>query len=314
MDQSEIDLSRIEILVIDEADRMFDMGFLPDIKKILKCLPVKRQTLLFSATMPDEVRQLAEGMLHDPVIVRIGECAPISTVSHAIYPVDPQLKASLLMRIMNCTDMASVLIFTRTKDRATRLAKQIKKSGFPAASLQGDLSHNKRQEAINGFRSGKYQFLVATDIAARGIDVSKISHVINYDMPDTVVAYTHRIGRAGRATRKGDAFNFVTGQDRSFVWAIEKAIGEKLERRILENFDYTLPLPEGGDGSKPSLRPGKLSHLTKASKKTLMREGRPSSPVLRPVSSAKRGRRDLSNFTVFADLPQVKARRSRSIR
>lgn len=245
MDQGMIDLSRLEVLVLDEADRMFDMGFLPDIRKIMKRLPKQRQTLLFSATMPDDIRELAQDILHSPVTFQIGDTAPVSTVSHALYPVEPHLKKDLLMRLMGRTDTGSVLVFTRTKIRATRLAKQMKKAGFFATSLQGDLTQYKRKKALNGFRNGKYQILVATDIAARGIDVSRISHVINYDMPGTVDAYTHRIGRTGRAARTGDAFTFVTSKERAFVWNIEKVLGEKIESRTLEDFDYTVQARTG---------------------------------------------------------------------
>ena len=252
MDQKAINLSHVQVLVLDEADRMFDMGFLPDVRKIMRRLPVHRQTLLFSATMPDDIRALAQEILHDPVTVRIGETVPVATVSHALYPVEQHLKAALLMKLLDRTDTESVLVFTRTKYRATRLATQMKRAGFPVASLQGDLSQQKRQQALGGFRTGRYQVLVATDIAARGIDVSRISHVINYDMPDTVDAYTHRIGRTGRAARTGDAFTFVTPKDRDFVWNIERVLGERLERRTLEGFDYTVPAPEGPSGFRPS--------------------------------------------------------------
>ena len=217
MEQGVINLSHMEVLVLDEADRMFDMGFMPDVRRILSRIPAERQTLLFSATMPDEIRDLARDILKDPVTVQIGEAAPVSTVSHALYPIEQHLKTALLVKVLDRTDTDSVLIFTRTKDRATRVAKHLKKAGFPVTFLQGDLSQSQRQEALNGFRSGKYRILVATDIAARGLDISRISHVINYDMPDTVDAYTHRIGRTGRAERTGDAFTFVTREDRAFV-------------------------------------------------------------------------------------------------
>ena len=314
IDQGMIDLSCIEVLVLDEADRMFDMGFLPDIRNIMKHLPLQRQTLLFAATMPGDVRNLAKSILRNPVNVQVGDAVPVSTVSHAIYPVDQHLKASLLMKILDCTDIASVLVFTRTKDRATRLAKQMKKSGFLVTLLQGDLPQNKRQEALNGFRNGKYQILVATDIAARGIDVSKISHVINYDMPDTVDAYTHRIGRTGRATRTGDAFTFVTRPDRAFVWAIENVLGEKLERRILENFDYTIPAPKSGEGSGRLRRPGKRPCLKKLSKETVDRHACSFSPGSRLTSGARRGRKDLSQFPYPAGSSQPKSCQSRSMR
>ena len=248
MDQRVIDLTHVEILVLDESDRMFDMGFLPDVRKILKRIPSERQTLLFAATMPDDIRHLAKEVLRDPVIVQVGASVPVSTVSHAVYPVESHLKTALLMKILERTDAESVLIFTRTKDRATRLASRMKKAGFPVAELQGDLSQPQRQKALNGFRDGTYQMLVATDIAARGIDVSRISHVINYDMPDTVDAYTHRIGRTGRATRTGDAFSFVTRKESAFLWSIENVIGEKLETRTLEDFDYTVAAPKSSGG------------------------------------------------------------------
>ena len=249
MDQGVIDLSHMEVLVLDEADRMFDMGFMPDVRRILSRIPAERQTLLFSATMPEEIRELAKDILHDPVTIQVGDAAPVSTVSHSLYPVEQHLKTGLLMKILDRTDTDSVLVFTRTKDRATRVAKNLKKAGFPVTFLQGDLSQSQRQEALNGFRNGKYRILVATDIAARGLDISRISHVINYDMPDTVDAYTHRIGRTGRAERTGDAFTFVTREDRAFVWEIERVLGEEIARRTLEDFDYTAPpKPIGRDG------------------------------------------------------------------
>jgi ATP-dependent RNA helicase RhlE len=252
MDQRAINLNGVEILVLDESDRMFDMGFLPDVRKIMKRIPEKRQTLLFSATMPDDIRGLAKEILRDPVIVQVGESVPVSTVSHAVYPVEPHLKTALLMKILKHTKTESVLIFTRTKYRATRLASRMKNAGYQAAELQGDLSQKQRQKSLNGFRDGTYRLLVATDIAARGIDVARISHVINYDMPDTVDAYTHRIGRTGRSFRTGDAFTFVSHKERAFLWSIENVIGQKLETRTLEDFDYTIPAPKSNDGLRPS--------------------------------------------------------------
>jgi ATP-dependent RNA helicase RhlE len=243
LNQKTINLAYLEVLVLDEADRMFDMGFLPDVRRIVKQLPIKRQTLMFSATMPDDIRKLTQEVLHNPVTVKIGHAAPANTVSHALYPVGQHLKTALLLELVKRTDTESILIFTRTKHRARRIGQQLEKAGYKAASLQGNLSQNRRQDALDGFRNGSYQILVATDIAARGIDVLSISHVINYDIPDTTDAYTHRIGRTGRAAKTGDAFTFVTPEDEPLVKAIEHVLGAKIERRMLEDFDYKKAAP-----------------------------------------------------------------------
>ena len=239
-----IDLSHLQIMVIDEADRMFDMGFLPDIRKILKCLLGKRQTLLFSATMPADIRRLAKEILHHPSIVQIGRTAPAVTVSHSLYPVKQHLKSTLLRELLYRLESKSVLVFTRTKHRPERIARQLKKLGFRAASLQGDLSQSRRQAALDSFRNGAVKILVATDIAARGIDILHISHVINYDMPENTDAYIHRIGRTGRVNKSGEALTFVTSADKAMVSSIEHILNKKIERRMLENFDYTIPAPE----------------------------------------------------------------------
>ena len=256
-----LDLSKLEILVIDEADRMFDMGFLPDIKRILECILQPRQTLLFSATMPDDIRRLVKEVLRNPVTVQIGRSAPASSVSHALYPVPQNLKTALLEEILYRTKTDSVLVFVRTKHRVERLAEQLYKGGYNVASLQGNLSQSRRQSALDGFRSGTVKILVATDIAARGIDVSNISHVINYDMPESVDAYTHRIGRTGRVQETGEAFTFVTNEDMPLVRDIEKVLGKPIERRTLEGFDYKTQAsdkevrPRMG-GKAPFRRPG----------------------------------------------------------
>lgn len=238
IERGTISLSHVEVLVMDEADHMFDMGFLPDIRRILKHLPVKRQTLLFSATMPNEVHSLAKDILIDPVTIKVGQTAPAETVSHAHYPVAQHLKTAFLVKLLGHINSQSVLVFTRTKDRARRLGEQLTRAGFSSASLQGNLSQGRRQAALNGFRNGTFQVLVATDIAARGIDVCQISHVINYDIPDTPEAYIHRIGRTGRATKSGDAFTLITSDDKQMVNAIDRLMGSKVEHRTLMDFDY----------------------------------------------------------------------------
>lgn len=266
--QGTINLSHLEVLVLDEADQMFDMGFLPDIRRILKQIPQQRQTLLFSATMPADIRNLANEILRNPVAVQVGSIAPPVAVSHALYPVAQHLKTPLLLELLLHTDTESVLVFTRTKHRAKRLGEQLEKAGYKAASLQGNLSQNRRQAALDGFRDGTFQILVATDIAARGIDVSQISHVINYDIPDTPEAYVHRIGRTGRAARSGDAFTLITNEDAVMVRTIERTLNSQLERRTLEGFDYSVAAP---NKDSEFARPPRIHQVRKpqAPKKTV---------------------------------------------
>jgi ATP-dependent RNA helicase RhlE len=273
--QGTVDLTRIQVLVLDEADMMLDMGFLPDVRRIIKNLPAQRQNLLFSATMPEDIRHLADAILHDPVTVQIGHSAPVETVSHALYPVPQHLKTPLLIELLKHTDTESVLIFTRTKHRAKKLGEKLAKEGHRATSLQGNLSQRARQEALGGFRDGTYKVLVATDIAARGIDVTQISHVINYDIPDTTDAYTHRIGRTGRALRSGDAFTLVTEEDTILVRDIEKVLGTPIERRTLSGFDYKAPAPKRETEFAWDPRPGTGSSR---SQRPAVRDTQPSSP------------------------------------
>jgi len=238
VDAGDLNLSHVEVLVLDEADRMCDMGFLPDIRRIIRQVPEKRQTLFFSATMPRDIRTLADKILTSPETVQVGANAPAETVSHALYPVPEDRRKELLEAMLKRTSTGRVLVFTRTKHRARSLSVYLKKQGRRAAELQGNMSQSQRQRAIDGFRKGRIDVLVATDIAARGIDVSKISHVINFDMPGTVDAYTHRIGRTGRIGCSGEAFTFAVRGDGLMIRQIEKTLGTSIERRRLPDFEY----------------------------------------------------------------------------
>jgi ATP-dependent RNA helicase RhlE len=263
-----VDFSQLEVLVIDEADQLFDMGFLPDIRKILTHLPHTRQTLLFSATMPAEIRHLAKDILRHSVTVQIGMTAPADTVSHVLYPVAQHLKTALLLNLLDTTPIRSVLVFTRTKHRAKSLGKKLAVAGYRSATLQGNLSQGKRQAALDGFRDGTFQILVATDIASRGIDVTRISHVINYDIPSTPEAYIHRIGRTGRATHSGEALTLITGDDRKMVCAINRIIGSNIEQRTLSAFDYNAPAFIRKDSPQDQRKPqSKFSWTNKGRKK-----------------------------------------------
>lgn len=256
-----ISLAELKILVIDEADRMFDMGFLPDVRNILECILHKRQTLLFAATMPASIRRLTREILHNPVTVQIGRTMPAERVSHVLYPVPQHLKTALLNEILNKTKTESVLVFTRTKHRAERVAQQLVKAGHRVASLQGDMPQNQRQAAMDGFRDGSHKILVATDIAARGIDILRISHVINYDMPESTDDYIHRIGRTGRVNKSGDALTLVTGADADKIRALEKILSAPLERRTLQGFDYTRLAPKR-EISRPLVNHGSALYLS----------------------------------------------------
>jgi len=237
MQQRALRLERVEALVIDEADHMFDLGFLRDVRRILNALPKQRQNLLFSATMPREIRKLADELLTDPQVVELADAAPASTIDHALVAVLEKRKRALLEAVLHEDDYDSAIVFMRTKRRAKQLADQLSKSGHRAVALQGNMSQGARDRAMGGFRARRFDILVATDIAARGIDVSGVSHVINYDVPNTPEAYTHRIGRTGRAELDGTACTFVTPDDRGWVIAVERMIGAPIERREVAGFD-----------------------------------------------------------------------------
>jgi ATP-dependent RNA helicase RhlE len=261
MQRGMIRLDKIEILVLDEADRMLDMGFMPDVRRILERCPRTRQTMLFSATIPPEIEQLCKWAMRSPETIEIGQRrAPAETVTHALYPVASDQKQELLEELLRRTEYNQVLIFCRTKDRADRVARKLNQEGHAVAVLHSNRTQREREQALNGFRNGRYEVMVATDIAARGIDVEQISHVINFDVPHHPEDYVHRIGRTGRALAAGDAFTIVIAEDLQDIAAIEHFIGRKIPRVKVEGFPYKYtrlleaapPPPFGGRSRRKS--------------------------------------------------------------
>lgn len=236
--QGTVHLREIEILVLDEVDRMLDVGFLPAMRRIISLCPAKRQTLFFSATLPPEIAGLAAWALRDPVRIEVGAARSVTAmVRHGLYTTDPTRKFDLLLALLKATDFQSAIIFSRTKHGADKIAKKLRANNHSVAVLHANRSQNQRIEALQGFKSGRYEVMVATDIAARGIDIAGVSHVINYDVPQHPEDYVHRIGRTGRASNSGDAFTLVTPDEAKKVGAIERFIGRPIERLTLEGFE-----------------------------------------------------------------------------
>jgi ATP-dependent RNA helicase RhlE len=261
LEQGTMHFRDVNILVLDEVDRMLDMGFLPDVRRIVQHITTDRQTLLFSATLPPEIERLAASVLREPETIEIGaRRSPAETVTHAVYPVAAEQKFDLLMALLERTNFDSALIFCRTKHGADRIAHQLKHAKHSVAVLHSNRTQRERIEALEGFKSGKYEVMVATDIAARGLDIAGVSHVINYDVPEHPEDYVHRIGRTGRAQNVGDAFTLMNGEEVGALQAIERFIGQKIPRLKLESFPYlytALFEPEAAGGGKRAIGGGR---------------------------------------------------------
>lgn len=257
LEKGNIDLSEMKFLVLDEVDRMLDMGFLPDVKRIIDQCPRDRQTLFFSATMPGAIQTLANWALKDPVEVEIGERrSPAETVTHAFFPVGMDQRDDLILKLVEKTGFDSMMIFTRTKKEADALLARLKEiDGTQPTALHSDIKQSDRTKALQGFRDGTFNIIVATDIAARGLDISGVTHVINYRVPENPEDYVHRIGRTGRAQQEGDAFTILTADELEQAAAVEHYIDQKIERKKLEDFDYHYTALLDDKPAKPRRRP-----------------------------------------------------------
>jgi ATP-dependent RNA helicase RhlE len=256
--QKTVDLRQVEILVLDEADRMLDMGFIHDIRKILALLPAKRQNLLFSATFPDEIRKLASAFMKDPVTIEVARRnTPAELVSQVQHPVDATRKRELLAHLVKSNDWKQVLVFCKTKHGANRLAQQLSRDGVHADAIHGNKSQNARERALEQFKEGQVRVLVATDIAARGLDIEALPHVVNYDLPHVAEDYVHRIGRTGRAGIEGEAVTLVSHEDRPLMAAIERLINRKVESRVIEGFQPGSAAPRSAQQQQPSRNPSR---------------------------------------------------------
>jgi len=258
MERRNVDFRNLQVLVLDEADRMLDMGFLPDVRRIIGALPKDRQTLLFSATMSPEVEGLARGILRNPVRIAVSPPhRPPTTIRHEAYPVPQHLKTQLLVRLLGREDMLSVLVFVRTKRRADRVSRQVEQAGFAVARIHGDRSQSQREAALGGFRDGRHQVLIATDVAARGIDVLGITHVINYDVPSVAIDYVHRVGRTARAEAEGEAMTLIAPEEENDFRGIEQILGQSIPRVTFPDFNYRAePPPRVRGGGRGGPGPG----------------------------------------------------------